>query len=549
MISVFNGMASRDYTKMGDVVLCPDSCILRHTAGGSYDLTMTHPIDPWGKWRWLVEGDIIKAPVQQETIANAYAGSELWIYETAAAAKLRATPSEPSTISYPAWSGDAVYSVGDKVSYSGKAYQCDYFRAESGERIIPPNISSWWHEISSTTPGGTVVASLTAGTKLIWISGGYSDTWWQMATYYGGISGWIKQSELTNEQHLTPEEVQPVTIYDQLFRIRKVNIDTSGGVVNVEAEHVSYDASALLIQKAEISGAVPALAIEHVMQGLYEPYQAGNVYTNLTDDSNGTYTKTIKGKSLTYALLDPDAGIVPTFDAHLIRNNWDFYVMAKTDTDRGFRLTYGKNLMGVQWTRHDQDLITRIIPVAKNEAGEELYLDSVYVDSAHIGDYPVIRMEELSVSGQVGKDDGSDAGTTWTEAALKAEMQKKAQERFDVDHCDLPTMECTVDFEQLGDTAEFAQYRNLERAIMYDIVYVRDDRIGLDLELRVTEVEFDAIRKTVTGLKLSNVVRADGGTVAGYAVQNGAIGTGKMDAQALTEIVNAAADRAVQILS
>lgn len=549
MISVFSGMDSRDYTKMGDAVLCPESCVLRHVAGGEYNLTMTHPLDPWGKWRWLVEGNIIKAPVQQETIDNAYAGSELWIYETAAAAKLRATPSDPSSISYPAWSGDAVYSVGDKVSYSGKNYQCDYFRAESGERIIPPNISTWWHEIPNSTPGGTVVASLNAGTKLIWISGAYADTWWQMATYYGGISGWIKQSELTNEQHLTPEEVQPVTIYDQLFRIRKVNIDTSGGQVNVEAEHVSYDASALLIKKAEISGAVPALAIEYIMQGLYEPYEAGNVYTDLTDDSNGTYTKTIKGKSLTYALLDPDAGIVPTFDAKLLRNNWDIYVMAKTDTDRGFRLTYGKNLKGVQWTRHDQDLITRIVPVAKDEAGNDLYLDDVYVDSENIDDYPVIRMEQLTVNGQVGQDDGSRTDTPWTEESLKEEMAKKAQERFDVDHCDQPTVECTVDFEQLGDTVEFAQFKDLERAILYDIVYVRDDRIGLDLELRVTEVEFDAIRETVTGLKLSNVNRADGGTVAGYAVRNGALTTGKIDGQSLTEIIDAAANRAVQILS
>ena len=56
--------------------------------------------------------------------------------------------------------------------------------------------------------------------------------------------------------------------------------------------------------------------------------------------------------------------------------------MQKTDVDRGFRLMYGKNLKGVTWTRSDQNQITRIVPVAKNEAGEELYLDDVYVDSA-----------------------------------------------------------------------------------------------------------------------------------------------------------------------
>ena len=118
-----------------------------------------------------------------------------------------------------------------------------------------------------------------------------------------------------------------------------------------------------------------------------------------------------------------------------------------------------------------------------------------------------------------------------------------------MDRCDIPTAEVTVDFETLGDTAEFARYRALERALLYDIVRVKDERIGLDMELRVVETEWDAIRQRLTGLKLSNAVRANTSTVAGYAVRNATLTTGKIDNQALTEIIDAAADRAVQILS
>ena len=549
MISVFNGMATRDYTQMGDCILAPTSCILHQIAGGGYNLTMVHPIDNWGKWRWLTEGNIIKAPIQWETLENAYSGSELWIYDTVASAKLRDDPSEPTSVSYDAWNQSTIYSVGDKVTFSNRNWKCTYFDENSGQRFIPPYDSPWWQQISGTTGGGTVIATLQAGTKVIWISGTYQDAWWEVATYTGGLRGYIKQSELTNEHHQTPEEVEPVTITEQLFRIRKVTKETKEMMVTVDAEHVSYDMSGSLIRKAEIAGVSPARAIEMYMEGMYEAYEAGNVYTDMTDTTAGTYTGTIKGKSLTYALLDPDVGIVATFDAELRRNNWDLYIMTRTNTDRGFRLTYGKNLEGVNWTRDDLDLITRIVPVAKNEAGEELYLDDYYVDSAYINSYPVVRMEQLTVKGQVGKDDGTGTDTNWTESTLKAEMEAKAQERYDIDHCDLPTMELTVDFEQLGDTAEFAQYKALDRCLLYDVVYVRDDRIGLALELRVTETEWDAIRERLVGLKLSNVVRADKGTVAGYSVRNGALSTGKMDAQALTEIIDAAADRAVQILS
>ena len=68
MISVFDGMASRDYTRIGDCVLTPESCRLHQVAAGAYDLTMVHTVDPGGKWRWLVEGNLIKAPVQWETM-------------------------------------------------------------------------------------------------------------------------------------------------------------------------------------------------------------------------------------------------------------------------------------------------------------------------------------------------------------------------------------------------------------------------------------------------------------------------------------------------
>ena len=48
MISVFSpGNVSFDGN--GDVVLMPLECKIRQVAGGAYDLTLKHPIDPSGK--------------------------------------------------------------------------------------------------------------------------------------------------------------------------------------------------------------------------------------------------------------------------------------------------------------------------------------------------------------------------------------------------------------------------------------------------------------------------------------------------------------------
>jgi len=546
VICVYDWTQQNDYNTFGAAVLNPSSCVTRQIGGGGYTLKMTHPVDREGKYKLLVNGNIIKAPVPEEEIENAYAGRDMWIYYTAGETALRDDPSEPRSVSYDEWNGSNIYVVGSKATFSRKNWQCIYFDDSSGQRFIPPDDSPWWKEIPGKTGGGTVVASLPAGTKLIWVSGSYSDTWWKMCTL-GGVEGWIKQSDLTGEEHREQDEIQPVRITEQLFRIKRIT-DQTEHEISLEAEHVSYDANGLLIQKAEIAKATPATAIWMMQEGLYEPYEDGTISTNLTDTDSGTYTQTIKGKSLIWALLDPSSGIVAKFDAALKRNNWDIYVLKKQNTDRGFYIRYGVNAKGIHWDRDAKDVVTRIIPVAKDENGNDFYLTNLYVDSPLISAYPRIRMQQLSVNGQVGKDDGSGTDTPWTESTLRAEMEAKAQEKYDNEHVDQEKVEVTVDFLMLGYTEEYREVRRLEQVAMYDIVHAVNPRVGLDAALRVVEIEWDAIRKRITGIKLSNIADQARKSVAGYMMTDQSVTEDKIAMQTMTDIVEAAADRAIRIL-
>ncbi len=544
MIVVFDGFAARDYTTLGDAVLCPTKCDTHQVAGGAYDLTMVHPIDPDGKWRYLVEDNLIRCPVQEETIENAYSGTEMWVYYTARDTVLRETAQDPQTISYDPWSPDM--GVGDRATYNGRNYQCTYFDPSSSTRYVTPDQSPWWKGIPGSTSGGTVIASLPAGTKLIWISGAYADTWWNMSTF-GGVTGWIKQSDLTGEEHRTQEDIQPVTIRDQLFRIRVVTIDTEAMTVSVAAEHVSYDGNGLLVQEAQIAQATPALAMQLIQDGLFTAYTYGIISTNLTTDEAGTYTQTIKGKSLISCLMDPSNGIIHTFDAAYKRNNWDLYILKKTDTDRGFAIRYGINALGIQWKRDRTNMITQIIPIAKDANGNDLYLPEIFVDSPIASQSPVPRMKILRVEGQVGKDDG--AGGTWTESDLLDEMRAKAAEQFSVNYVDIKETEVTVNFVMLGDTEEYPELKRLERAVMYDIVKCYDPRIGMDLHLRVSEIYWDAIKERIKEIKLSNIPGSAGQNIAGFMIRNGSLTSETLAGQTMTAIIDAAADRAIQILS
>lgn len=542
MISVYD-IGNENYTENGDAVLVPTEAKIKMVAGGNYDLTMTHPMDPDGKWRHLVPGAIVRVPVPEEEIANAFAGMDADVYTVMTATDLREGPTEPSTISYTAWSETTAaqggYEVGSKVTFGPKNYQCTYMDTNSIVCRVIPSQSAWWSEIPRTTPGDPVLVSLPVGSEVYFVED-VDSSWYKMSTYYG-IVGYVKKDKVTYDRHLTPSETKPRFITDQLMRITNAAADTKNKTVSVTAQHVSYDLNGVIIKDISIAVASPGMALARIVDGFMIPYP-GTIATNLDSETHGTYTGDIKGKSGMYALLDPDKGIVGTFDAAFRRDNWDLFVMEKTDTDRGFQLRRQKNLLGVNWTRKSDSLINRVVPVAKDEGGADLYLPEVWVDSPDISDYPVVRMEMLSMKEQVGKDRGTGDGSTWTEADLLDEMRTKAAERFSVDKVDQVITEVTVDFEMLGATFEHPEMKALESVLLYDKVRVIDESIGLDTQLTVTELEYDALKKKVTSLKISNAEDQKGKNVTGYNVKAKSIGADKLTDEVAGDIMQQVKD-------
>lgn len=538
MICVFD-KDNTSFEGNGNAILIPTKANAKMVAGGNYDLTMTHPIDPEGKWKHLLPGAIIRIPVQEEEIENAFSGYDADVYKTTTEAALREAPNEPTNINYPEWNWQTGnYSPGSKVSVSGwghRNYKCTYYDAGSAQIMVPPYNSSWWTQIPDQTTGAPVLVTLPAGTDLYFVED-VDATWYKMSTYYGVI-GYIKKADVRYDRHLTPSETQPRIIREQLLRITNATIDTKNRTVSVTAQHVSYDLAGILVQEAVIVQASPAMAMGRIMEGLMVDYE-GTIATNLTSDDNGTYTDTIKGKNGIYCLLDPDKGIVSKFDAAYKRDNWDIFIMKKVEVDRGFRLKYRKNLLGVNWAQKSDGLITRVVPVAKDEGGADLYLPEKWIDSPLINNYPKIRMERLTVKGQIGKDKGLGDDSVWTDTDLYAEMRTKAEERFTVDKADLITQEVTVDFEMIGDTEEYQELKGLEKVLLYDTVTVEDETVGMEMRLTVTEMEWDAIRKKVTALKLSNVNNRAGKNVTGYNVQAKSIGSDKLTDDVAGEILN-----------
>ena len=388
------------------------------------------------------------------------------------------------------------------------------------------------------------MANLRTGMELYYVSGP-ENGWYKMSTTYG-LEGYIKSSQVEYEKHLDPEEIKPRIITDQLFRIKTVNRDNNARTVTVNAQHVSYDLNGVLIDNVKVVRKGPAEALAWIQAGFMIDYR-GTFATDMITSADTDYSAEISGKSGMYALLDPDKGVVPVFGAEFRRDNWDLFVMAKTNTDRGFRIRYSNNMQGVQWKTDSSKLKTRIVPVAKDEDGADLYLDPTrWIDSSYINDYDQVYMDRLKIQGQVGKDDGTETDTNWTAATLRAEMEKQAQALFDVDHVDVQSDEITVAFEMLGDTAEYPWMKKLQSVLLYDTVIAIDEDTGLSASVTVDELEFDIVAKKVTALKLTNYKAYRVKNVSGFNVLDNSLTGDKLTDEAGDQLTERAVDQATE---
>ena len=107
-----------------------------------------------------------------------------------------------------------------------------------------------------------------------------------------------------------------------------------------------------------------------------------------------------------------------------------------------------------------------------------------------------------------------------------------------MDHADAQVVELTVNFTLLGETEEYKQYKGLEKVYMYDLVRVEDPRVGMNLQLQVSHVEWDCILERYNSIKVGNVFDYGGRTVFGYNIGADAIEYEKISTETIRRIIS-----------
>lgn len=457
-----------DFTNFGLVgALTPISCFFEEEANGMSEITMEHPIDAFGKYTQLVCNNLLMVDVPVRTTPEIDGGNivtavEKWTVRTA------------STIT--------------------KAQRTLYKKA-SGSRKI------------KVVPAGTEVTVVKKSDE-----GRY-----KVKCRYG--TGWMNPDGLlfsTNQiiadNSQSIESVQPAwSVKPQLFRIYKVEKGILG--LTVSARHISYDLLYNLTTYKNTGETTCINALAAIMDNCVAEHDF-EAFTNIESIRTGiNWTRT----NPIDALLNPETGLTAMYGASLVRDNWEMYVLHDPGLNRGVTVEYGKNMTGIKYTESFEDVVTRVIPVGETKDGDDLLLtgETPWVDSPHINEYPVVYAQELKCE---NCKVGTDGVTT---AIARARMLEQARAVFD-NGGDIPVVEMSVDFVNLGDTAEYAQFKNLERLFLWDYVIVRHKLHGIDVTSRIVSIKWDCLLDRMDSMDVGSV----GKTLANSGITTWQIPTG-----------------------
>lgn len=493
-----------DFSTNGLGSLRPARCEIKEEQNGAYELELDHPIDEDGLFSLLKTGRVIKAPVPAQTtpIIRMPATTSYEVWETTAKAKVytRKTTSLGTQVTVPpatpylsAYLSPAVVQMPSDMT--GKKWK--------------PN-------------GNRVLEKVETGIEVSVLE---KDGAWYRVTTPNGNTGWMQAASLTLVASIAarpPETIQERKIRDQLFRIYRAEKDTEAGEVRAWARHISYDLLGNVLLDCNVNDKTVTQAVAQIDAACTQADHGFTIYT----DSTATVTADWSRKGYLEALLDPDEGLLSLANLRLVRDNYDLFLLERSEVSRQ-SVSYGTNLMGVTLDINEDGIVNRIVPVGKTKKGEPLYIDAEYVDSPRNNEATIIRAKVIEYN-DVAEKDAKDDEPAVTLAQAKAALIARANTDFE-QGIDLPDVSVDIDFLQLGDTVEYAAYRDLDRLYLGDLITVRDDAHDVELDAEITQVDYDVLtnRYIHMSVGVTEAARTIGST-ASFMLPNGSLGGRKI---------------------
>ncbi|GFZ31229.1 hypothetical protein CSC2_17550 [Clostridium zeae] len=218
-------------------------------------------------------------------------------------------------------------------------------------------------------------------------------------------------------------------------------------------------------------------------------------------------------KNLLEAIMSTDDNsFLSVWGGELERRNFNFNVLTQLGSDRGFKISQGKNMTGIEESIEGTE-VTRVMTTGRDDNDQPLLIPEKYVDSPLINNYisPSIKTVDFP-NIKVSRE---DAQTDYpNNEAVYEELRRQVNLMYSEQHIDRPSVNYTVDFADLSRTDLYKDLSILQQLYIGDICSIYSNKLKLDLKARLRSYAYDCILKKYTKLELGDYTKRD------YAVSN-----------------------------
>lgn len=284
---------------------------------------------------------------------------------------------------------------------------------------------------------------------------------------------------------------------EQIFRVYFIS-EPINFVVQVKAQHITYDLSKIVVKPFSATGAV------NIKNQLVSHILGSYPFTTWTDISNTTSTFTLDiPRSFRECLGGYEGSVLDVLRCEYEWDNLTVKLHARRGADNGVRIAYGKNLTDFVQEQNNENVYDGVYGYAVVD--EVTYEASNYFNKTGATTPKILNV-----------DFSSDYETGQVPTA--ADLLSKATTYAQNNSIEVPSVNIKIDFIPLWQTEEYKDILQLERVSLGDTVHVYFDKLNVEASSRVIKTVWNVLTNKYDSIELGDA-RANMNTVINETVK------------------------------
>lgn len=316
----------------------------------------------------------------------------------------------------------------------------------------------------------------------------------------------IKIGRLVACTHDDRHDIQPFIIYAR-------SVPDLNGVVTFYAHHISYRLSDIVVEPFAASSVAEALQL------ISSKSVNANPFTFWTDKTTTANFEIDVPKNARNILGGEEGSILDVFGAGDYEfDKFQVKLYAHRGVDSDVEIRYSKNLTNLSEDIDNSGTYNAIVPYWADADGNYVSLPEKMIvfsgtepEIAYLTDHNLIILrtetnEPIEVAFTVADAVPMDLSDAFEEQPTVAQLRAAAIARFERSDAWLPNENLKVDFIQLAQTEEFAEYAALQRVSLCDTVSVYYPQVGIaKVKQRVVKVAYNVLLDRYDSIELGTV--------------------------------------------